>query len=305
MKCSAFVAILSTLFASTTAAPALIWQRGADSSSVQHSSESVHASHIIRSSIESSPSLASVIFLVGRDEDGSEALSRLTSSGSLPKTASKYSDVHSVHYHVEGMESRHTVADQARRALSVTKNDEKVLEVTLAELSRRLASVKEEDGEAEVASDGTVVMSKAQKRRRRRLTAVDSARALIVQVDANVDVSALDSAVSAAIVNDNIGTVILAGIRSVDEVKRDRMLASQSKNSRVTYSNRRLDANADDQANEDAEGTYYVYATPNILAGILFFLFFTSISWIGINCMNMIEGQDVYVKKMPNIGREA
>jgi len=203
------------------------------------------------------------------------------------------------------MESRHTVADQARRALSVTKNDEKVLEVTLAELSRRLASVKEEDGEAEVASDGTVVMSKAQKRRRRRLTAVDSARALIVQVDANVDVSALDSAVSAAIVNDNIGTVILAGIRSVDEVKRDRMLASQSKNSRVTYSNRRLDANADDQANEDAEGTYYVYATPNILAGILFFLFFTSISWIGINCMNMIEGQDVYVKKMPNIGREA
>ena len=52
-------------------------------------------------------------------------------------------------------------------------------------------------------------------------------------------------------------------------------------------------------------GVYYVLMTPNILAGILFLLLFTLIAMIGLNCMGAIAGQDVFVSKMPTVGREA
>ena len=59
------------------------------------------------------------------------------------------------------------------------------------------------------------------------------------------------------------------------------------------------------QADDDMAGVYYVSMTPNILAGILFTLLFAVTTWIGVTCMGMIAGQDVYVKKMPPVGREA
>ena len=39
-----------------------------------------------------------------------------------------------------------------------------------------------------------------------------------------------------------------------------------------------------------------------LVVAIDFMFVFTA--HLGLSCMNMIEGQDVYVKKMPHIGRE-
>ena len=44
--------------------------------------------------------------------------------------------------------------------------------------------------------------------------------------------------------------------------------------------------------------TYYVYMTPNIMAGVLFGFLFIFISIIGFSCMNDLEGQTVFVSKV-------
>jgi len=54
-----------------------------------------------------------------------------------------------------------------------------------------------------------------------------------------------------------------------------------------------------------ADTTYYVYMTPNIMAGILFGILFTFCAILGFSCMNDLEGQTVFVSKMPTVGREA
>jgi hypothetical protein len=66
-----------------------------------------------------------------------------------------------------------------------------------------------------------------------------------------------------------------------------------------------LDQNDANGNNSDLSGVYYVAMTPNILAGILFMGLFTMITWIGISCMGAISGQEVFVSKMPSVGREA
>mmetsp|Transcript_44672 Transcript_44672/g.88707 ORF Transcript_44672/g.88707 Transcript_44672/m.88707 type:complete len:83 (+) Transcript_44672:1-249(+) len=68
---------------------------------------------------------------------------------------------------------------------------------------------------------------------------------------------------------------------------------------------RRLEDQANGQENGDMSGVYYVAMTPNILAALLFMGLFTTIAWIGISCMGAISGQDVFVSKMPSVGREA
>jgi hypothetical protein len=75
----------------------------------------------------------------------------------------------------------------------------------------------------------------------------------------------------------------------------------------VTDGGRRLEQQNDDAnaGNKDMTGVYYVQMTPNILAGILFGLLFAFIAYTGISCMGMITGQDVFVTKMPTVGREA
>merc|ERR1712032_443609 len=97
-----------------------------------------------------------------------------------------------------------------------------------------------------------------------------------------------------------------------DEVKRARKLAVISKFSgrKMATAGRRLEDEANNEKNQnnngqDQEGVYYVNMTPNIFAGLLFFFMFVFTAHLGLTCMNMIEGQDVYVKKMPVIGREA
>jgi len=68
-----------------------------------------------------------------------------------------------------------------------------------------------------------------------------------------------------------------------------------------------VEGQGDDGADNggDDEVVYYVYMTPNILAGLMFAGLFTSVVFLGISCMGMIQGQDVFVSKMPSVGRES
>lgn len=314
-------AVLISLIGTASAAPALIWKKSAGVPT-KHSSKQIDARRLIASTVKSTENadvpLSTVFFLVGRDENGDEALSHLTSSGLLPNVSSKYDDIHTIHYHVDGIESANKVAQDAMKGLKTKEQDGRVVESSLTEFYAKLKSIENDVSiaeEAEVLPSGQIV-SKTKKQERKRDRALDKAEVLVVNVP-YVEHEALDSAVSEAILSSSIDNVVLAGIRSHEEVKRERSLAARQRFQRMTKVNgkgrqnrRRLedaqdDDAADDDAAQDEEGTYYVYMTPNILAGILFILFFVGVAYTGISCMGMISGQDVYVTKYPAIGREA
>jgi hypothetical protein len=140
-----------------------------------------------------------------------------------------------------------------------------------------------------------------------RARALASATLLIVNVSPEAPMNVLDSAVSSAIDHDMIDSVILTAIRSVDETKLVRNLLLKEKYSDLTESHRRLKDEQQQQQyyKNTPTGVYYTSMTPNIFAGIMFFLFFIFIAFIGVSCMGQISGQDVYVKSYPAIGREA
>lgn len=318
-----FAAILITLVASTSAAPALIWKNSRTGESMTHSSKEVSASTLFASTVKAAPtdemSLGTVFFLVGRDEHGNEGLSHLTSSGALPSVSSKYEDAHSIYYNVDGVESSNTVSQHCKKGLQSKKTDKHVVETTLTQFNLKLKSLHESASlveEAEILPTGQMI-PKAKKAERRHKRALDAAKVLIVNVDAK-EHSSLDSAVHAAIESEQVDSVVLSAIRSVGEVKRARSLTARERLSMMKTvparngkrMSRRLedadDAAADDDAaDEEEEGTYYVNMTPNILAGILYTVFFFLTAYTGITCMSLIEGQDVYVTKYPGIGREA
>lgn len=266
-----------------------------------------------------SSSLASVVFLLGRGEDGSESLSTLAAAGSLPNVEAKYNNANAIHHHVAGVESHDTMVRDANHACSGSNNNnnnkKSAMVVSLGELNNKLAS-RSEALELEVSQDG--VMSKTQKHAHKRAQDMSQASVLIVKVDPRVDSAALDSAVVGAIEHDAVSSVVLTAIRSHDEVKHERMMnnnrrLSQMTKTKVSHGRRLEDQEQQDggenqqqeQNNDDMTGVYYVSMTPNILAGILFTLMFFVVTYIGVTCMGMIAGQDVYVKKLPPVGREA
>jgi len=181
-----------------------------------------------------------------------------------------------------------------------------IAEASLDEFHQKLSSLENKD-----IPEKNRGKSKVEKQSRKRSRSLSNARVLIVKVSPK-DASKLDGAVSEAV--DRVKSVILTAIRSTDEVILERKMKAarhleQMQTEAVNRHRRRLeDANFDDgyyQGDEDMSGVYYVNMTPNILAGLLFTLFFTLVAITGISCLNMIEGQDVYVKKLPAIGREA
>ncbi len=239
-----------------------------------------------------------------------------------------------IYYHVHGVESARTVARDARESSSSSGDAAvTVAEVSLEEFQRKLESmaqsevevqeVEEEENESSPSSPERKI-SKAQQKRRR---AISEADVLVVTAmgggvaNQSEDYAAkLDAAIVAAIDSPAIRNVVLSTIRSTQEVKHARKLAvverltrklssatTSFSNSRRRQRRRLEDAAAADNADNQVEsqsGIYYVNMTPNIFAGLLFFLMFVVTAHIGLTCMNMIEGQDVYVKKMPHIGRE-
>ena len=116
-------------------------------------------------------------------------------------------------------------------------------------------------------------------------------RTYIVNVSPNSPLSAIDASISSAMSTPPSGTstgrvVVVAS-------------ATTSQESATRRHARRLanDASSSEQ--------YYVYMTPNILAGVLFGFMFIGVSMVGFGCMNDLEGQTVFVSKMPAVGKEA
>lgn len=324
----------------TSAAPAIVWKNGGISSSsstsssrTSHISDAMDSRSLLsavgitgnnrKSDDSSSPSaLSAVIFLVGRDADGSEGLSSLISAKGMAGVHDRSLAADEIYYHVHGVESARTVARDARGS-SISGDAVTVVEVSMEEFQRKLAFMaqSEDEVEEEESSSSEKKISRAQHKRRR---AISEADVLVVTMagggagKSEGDAAKFNDAIVAAIDSPAIRNVVLSAIRSTQEVKHARKLAvverltkklsstttSSSRNKRRRLEDAAAAAdNADNQA-ESQSGIYYVNMTPNIFAGLLFFLLFVMTAHIGITCMNMIEGQDVYVKKMPHIGRE-
>eukprot|EP00591_Stephanopyxis_turris_P002047 CAMPEP_0195524182 /NCGR_PEP_ID=MMETSP0794_2-20130614/23872_1 /TAXON_ID=515487 /ORGANISM="Stephanopyxis turris, Strain CCMP 815" /LENGTH=301 /DNA_ID=CAMNT_0040654351 /DNA_START=43 /DNA_END=948 /DNA_ORIENTATION=+ len=291
------------LIASTHAAPAIVWSNG-NNDAVKHVSDSIKVSAVIESTLETESderSLSTVVFVVSRDHDGADGLSRLASSGSLPKVSSKYDDANVIHQHVRGVETAKSLANSVEKSAGSGR----VMGVSLEEFNRKLTSTIEEPKTGET-------ISKQQKELNKRARKLSKADVLIVS--ASMAQSAeLDAAVVKAVEEKAVKNVILTATRSIEEVKHERNLLIKSRPSVEVQSRRRRledangdDANGDDGNNNGNAPLYYVNMTPNIFAGILFTLFFSFVSYTGFMCLGMIQGQsDIYASKYPSIGREA
>jgi hypothetical protein len=311
--------IVATLLSSALGAPAVVWknERPEQQQRFLHSSVSITSAELMINALPESEapdaSSLSVVFLVSKGEDGSEQLSELASSGKLPQTSQKYSEATGIYHHVSGIESTSTMVRDAARA----STNDRVLEVSLKEFSSKLNALNEPTAsEIEIDNHGNTFQpaSKSASKRARDLA---NASLYVVNVSAKSDVSDVDAVIRSAIDDKNVDSVVLAGIRSVHEVKHERYLMSQRRmtamekeGSKVLDARRRrLEQGADDgnnqnAGNDDMSGVYYVSMTPNILSGLLFLLLFIFIAFTGISCMGAIQGQDVFTDKLPSIGRE-
>jgi hypothetical protein len=311
-----FTFIVSTLLASVLAAPAVVWKSSRPSNErFLHSSDDVSASDLLKGVLQDSEapqaSLPAVVFLVGKGEDGSEQLTELASTGKLPQTSEKYNDASAVYHHVSGIASSASMVREAARA----NNGHRVLQISLGELNSKLTSLS---APAEVEIDNSGAVHSTSKRANKRARELATANVFIVNVDSTRDATEIDTTIANTIGNKSVGSVILAGVRSVDEVKHERNLEAKRRMSIMEKEgNKILDArrrrleqeeqggDAAQNAYDDLAGVYYVAMTPNILAGLLFGFLFIFITYVGITCMGAIQGGDTFTDKMPSIGREA
>jgi len=305
--------IVSTLAGSALASPAIVWKSAKDeSSSVVHSSKSVKAVDLISDVVGNlDDSSLAAVFVLGRTEDGKEGLTALAGNGDLPGVASKYDEACKFHSHVSGVRNSQTMTRYAK------KTGRTALEVGLGEFSRKLTSIEDTqpvETEMEVNENG--LLSKIQKEEGDRARALSAADVFVVKVPAKTDPSEIDAAITKAIGHDSVKAVVVTAVLSVDEFKenykeenRRRMKIQEEAGKFLTENSRRLEQqNGDDDAGaadqSDLAGVYYVMMTPNIFSGLWFALFFAVVTFIGLSCMGMITGQDVYVDKLPVIGRE-
>lgn len=292
--------LLSTLFvsllSSTSAAPALVWESTNDEGvGIKHSSDALHASSLIQSTFSSSSgSSLDVFFFLDRGNDGTEMLTDLASKGKLNSVASHYESASTMHHIVNGIET----APQISKLLGEI-DEREVMETSIQEFNNKLDDV----ALPEISIDAP---SKS-KRAHRRALAVNKANILLVRATSK-EASELDAAISKAILSDKVSNVIVAGQRSADEAAAGRKADNAHRRTQMKTSKlsdrRRLDA-ADDYGYDETEGVYYVNMTPNIFSGILFTFLFIFVVNVGIGCLGDIQGQDVYAKKYPTIGREA
>lgn len=319
------IILFAALIASACGAPAIVWQNSgtgetgvAGQHRALHSSEDIKASDLINNVVKSSSTspVTAAVFLIGKGDDGSEQLSALASSGKLPGTYGKYNDASNVYHHVSSLSSSGILARET--AGQIDDGKKRVLEVSLDEFNNKLSSL-DAPVEVEIGSDGTPKsITTSNKSANRRALALAKADIFIVNINANEDPNKIDASVASAIGNKHVGSVVLGGIRSVEEVKHERFLINKRRmlimeengNKLLDSSRRRLEQEAvnDDAAadgSDDLAGVYYVAMTPNILSGIMFFFLFTVVAYTGISCMGDIQGGDTFVDKYPSLGREA
>mmetsp|Transcript_16399 Transcript_16399/g.41115 ORF Transcript_16399/g.41115 Transcript_16399/m.41115 type:complete len:315 (-) Transcript_16399:124-1068(-) len=313
MKNCAF--LFATLLSTALSAPAVVWHSGVSSGRVLHSSEDLSSTDLFKNVLSEAPEadLTAVVFLVGKGDDGSEQLSELASSGKLPETSAKYSDASGVYHHVSGIESTGSVVREAARIYG-DNNKNRVLEISLNEFSSKLASL-EAPVAVEIDAAGTPIVS-SNKSVNKRARALAQADVYIVNVSPTQNAGAIDGSISGAINSSRVGSVVLAGVRSVEEVKHERMLHNKRRmlkmeqdgiKSMEARGRRRLEEREDEEqdGNDDLSGVYYVAMTPNIFSGLLFTFMFIVVTFTGISCMSDIQGGDTFVDKYPSLGREA
>lgn len=290
-----------------SAAPALIWS--SSSSSAGGISSSVYTSdEIPAASLFDAAADLQVVFLLGRGSDGSESLTRMAPF--LSGIAQK-SPAHFIHSHVSGVESVHAMKRTAAAAsanasatASATKAQSKVAVIGLHELGMKF-------------NEPVSTTSSTTKKSRE----IEAANILLIDVDATTPPDTLDGAVQTAIARAD--RVVLTAVRSIAEVKDERAKITRRRmemqyragqqQRHLVNGHRRLENNNQNQQNQQQAvaaddqmaGIYFVQMTPNIFSGILFFFLFATIAFTGLSCMGMIAAQDVYVKKMPAVGREA
>lgn len=288
------------LIVAVSATPAIVWKNSSSSPVVHRSSDiksEVFFAEALSNGEQSDSAVNAVVFLLGRGQGGTESLSAWASQGLLSNISVKQSDASSVHHHVSGIKSVASVASACAKFGYNTR---------IVELDEYITILSQMTGDSEVELSGNQILK---------------SNVLIVDVDASIDPKKLDSAVANSIDNKAVTSVVLSGVRSLEEVGQERMtqeyrrleiMEKAGRGMKTSVGHRRLEeAEVDDAANQaqnesvDLSGIYYVSLTPNILAGILFFVLFTMITYIGVGCMGMIAGQDVFVSKMPAIGREA
>eukprot|EP00518_Triparma_eleuthera_P003737 CAMPEP_0182453410 /NCGR_PEP_ID=MMETSP1319-20130603/484_1 /TAXON_ID=172717 /ORGANISM="Bolidomonas pacifica, Strain RCC208" /LENGTH=253 /DNA_ID=CAMNT_0024651341 /DNA_START=66 /DNA_END=827 /DNA_ORIENTATION=- len=120
---------------------------------------------------------------------------------------------------------------------------------------------------------------------------LEAGRTYIVNVPPSSSVDAIDASISSSMSSPpsstSSGRVVVVASATTAQESAERSQA------------RRLANDASSSAQ------YYVYMTPNILAGVLFGFMFFVVAMIGFSCMNDIEGQTVFVSKLPDVGKEA
>jgi hypothetical protein len=315
------IVLLAPWIHKAAASPAVVWTtRNEQIAGTLHSSIEVPAQDILShflsgaaTSEASSSQVSAVVFLLSRGDDGTESLSNLASRGELPLVGREYDKATVIHHNVQGLDltGKQLLSGDARVGGHV-------LDVSLEEFSEKLEMIDEPSHQAEVDSLGSVMSAPAAQGAGKRSRALAKANAFVVKIDVSTtSPSEIDRAVVQAIQHSKVETVILAGARSVDEVKIERKQFYQRKlqlmdtvsRTLLGSSSRRLEENQGDDANngniKDFTGIYYVHMTPNILAGLLFTFLFAFVTLIAVSCMGMISGQDTYVSKYPSIGREA
>ena len=315
------IAIATALYIGLAkAAPAIVWNSvSSGGGSPLHISDLTDARSLLASTLnngnnDNASNLSAVIFLVGRDADGSEGLNAMAASGKLPQVQAKQASASSIHYHVAGVESSRTVAKDAAAAGTLSEDGEEmnVVEVALEEFNRKLDSLAQSEATS-ATIEGGEQQEKITKSEQKRRRAISDADILVVTLTDKDNAASIDSSIVKAIDSKLVQNVILSSIRSTDEVKHARrklVIDKITKSARPSAERRRRLQDEGEQNNQNnnnnqyQEGVYYVNMTPNIFSGLLFFFMFVFTAHLGLTCMNMIEGQDVYVKKYPTIGRE-
>lgn len=312
--------LLTTLLSSALSAPAVVWNSGDANGRALHSSIDLSTTDLMNGVLSEAPEadLTAVVFLIGKGEDGSEQMSQLASSGKLPGTSEKYNDASGVYHHVSGLESTSAVVRETGRVYGDDKKN-RVLEVSLNEFSSKLASLNA-PVEVEIDSNGTPKEVSSNKSVNKRARALALADVYIVNVSPTEDATMIDSSITGAIESKRVGSVVLAGVRSVDEVKHERFLHNKRRMMKMEETGRKLvdsngrrrleqerdgDANGEQANGDDMSGVYYVAMTPNIFTGILFTFAFIVVAFTGISCMADIQGGDTFTDKYPSLGREA
>jgi hypothetical protein len=320
-RAATIVAIFSSILIKlSSGVPAIVWSKGG-SNDAMYSSKEIMISQLIESlDVSSKADDLSVVFLLARDTiSGSESLTTMAPLLSKAQQTTEASAAQ--HLHVSGIESGTHVVNVVRKALP-EKHVAPVL-INMNELTWKLNSTQlppKEEQMIEMDAAGGIMLTKTEVKQSKRIRALDSATFFIVNVPSDIHPDVLDNTIMQTLHHPAVTTVVLSGVRGISEVKYERegimrrklldqtmVGANQPRRANIDGTHRRLQNEGDDVVSfsSDLAGVYYVQLTPNILAGLLFFFLFATVAMIGLSCMNMISGQDVYVHVMPSIGREA